>query len=187
MNRQMQDDSGLTLIELLVAMSITLLIVTPLFSSFVLTLGQSQRSEQDITNSADAQTLTAFLTQDVANSDSVRVSSSCGGSTSILELKWVDGSTTHYVSYQTSATTLQGVAAQQVTRYECTAPAGPPVSTTTVVRSAAAVPVVQCDGVACTDATTKPTVLTFAVDDLGRTASELHYAFTLTGTRRVTT
>ena len=185
MRRPVADDSGFTLIELLVAMGITMLIITPLFSSFVLTLGQSARSEQDITNSTDAQTLTAYFPQDVANSDSVRVSSSCGGSSSILELQWVDGGN-HYVSYQSSSTTLQGVTAYQVTRHECTAPAGAPVRSDVVVRSAAVVPVVRCDGIACTDATTAPKVVTFAVDDLGRTASELHYAFTLSGTRRVT-
>lgn len=167
-------------------MAITMLIITPLFSSFVLTLGQSARSEQDITNSADAQTLTAYFPQDVANADSVRVSSGCGGATSILELQWADAGN-HFVSYQTATTSVQGAAAYLVTRYECTAPAGPPVRTDVVVRTAATVPVVMCDGVACTDATTTPTVVTFAVDDLGRTASELHYAFTLTGTRRVTT
>lgn len=187
MKRDLHSDSGLTLIELLVAMSITLIIITPLFSSFVLTLGQTARSEQDITNSTDAQSLTAFFPQDVANADTVRVSSSCGGTSSVLELRWTDAGTTHYVSYQSSTTSLQGVTAYVLTRNECTAPAGPPVSTLTVVRTAASVPIATCDGVVCTDATSTPRVVALAVDDLGRTATENHFIFTLTGTRRVTT
>jgi prepilin-type N-terminal cleavage/methylation domain-containing protein len=186
MTGQERDDEGLTLIELLVAMAITLIIITPLFSSFVLTLGQSARSEQDITNSADAQTLSAYFPQDVANADSVRVTSACGGSSSILELQWDDGAG-HWVSYQSSTTTLQGLTAHQVTRYECTTAGGSPVRSDVVVRSAASVPAVSCDGVPCTNSTVTPKVITFAVDDLGSTSSELHYAFTLTGTRRVTT
>lgn len=182
----LHDDSGLTLIELLVAMAITLIIITPLFSAFVLTLGQSARSEQEVTNTADSQSLTAFFPQDVANADTVRVSSSCGTGTPMLELTWNDGAS-HYISYESSTTTLAGVAAYQVTRYECAAAAGPVTGSALVVRTAASLPVVTCDGTACSNATTKPRVVTFAVDDLGRTPSELHFSFTLTGTRRVTT
>jgi prepilin-type N-terminal cleavage/methylation domain-containing protein len=184
--RACRDDSGLTLIELLVAMSITLLIITPLFSSFVLTLGQSARSEQDITNSTDAQTLTAYFPQDVANADTVHATSSCGGSSALLELRWSNGSN-HYVAYQASTVTDKGVTLHQVTRYVCATSSGAPTSTTVVVRSAASVPAVRCDGAPCTSTTTTPKVVTFAVDDLGETSIDDSFAFTLTGTRRVTT
>lgn len=192
MTRNPNDDAGLTLIELLVAMSITLIILAPLFTSFVFSLAQSARSEQDVTNSADAQVLTTYFDQDIANADLVGVSSSCGGSASILALSWLDGMAHHYVSYQAvpdaQAKTALGstTSVYQVTRYECTSPAGPPVSSNVVVRSAGTLPVPTCDATPCSDTTTTPRTVTLPIDDLGRRSTELHYTFTLTGTRRVT-
>jgi Tfp pilus assembly protein PilV len=191
MSRLRGDDEGLTLIELLISMAVMMVIMTPLVASFVLTLATTTTADQDTTNSADAQVLSMYFGTDVANADSVGVTSSCGGADSVLFLTWLDGATQHVVSYQavpdaaTKAALSSPTTVYRVTRYDCTG-GGTPVATV-VARSASALPTLRCDAVTCTDATSRPRTVTVTITDRARRAGDPPFVLSLTGTRRVTT
>lgn len=191
MRRRRADDEGMTLIELLIAMAVMLIITTPLVTGFVLTLATTSTADQDTTNSIDAQIISSYFDRDVANSDSISASSTCGaggGSTTVLSSSWLDGATQHIVAYQATADTPQQVALNaahvyRVTRYDCT---GGGATASVVARSASVVPVALCDGAACTNIASTPSAVTLTINELPKKAGDPPFVLTLTATRRVT-
>lgn len=191
-------DDGMTLIELLIAISILLVIMTPLVASFVLSLATTSRVDQDITNSADAQLLASYYDADVSNADTVGTTSSCGATGTVLEVAWRDGATRHYVAYlaapDAEAQAKLGAAspvytltrAEWITSAACTPSQGPPARSQLLVRTASVLPVPSCDGAACPATGGRPRTVSLPIDDLARSTGE-HFAFTLTATRKVTT
>lgn len=182
-------DSGLTLIELLIAMAVMAIITTPLVTAFVLTLTTTARSAQDVSNSADLQLLSSYFDVDVANADTVSTTSSCGGGTSFLAMTWLDGATQHSVAYGTTADAAAkkalGAAGSvyTVTRYDCTNAAA--VRTNVLARNASTVPAPLCDASACTKGA-KPGTVTLLLSLYQRPTTDPLVTATLVGTRRVT-
>lgn len=62
-------DSGITLVELLMAMSILMIIITPILGAFLLALVTAESTSQRVTDSGGAQILSSYLSSDVQGSD----------------------------------------------------------------------------------------------------------------------
>lgn len=189
MRRPHHPDGGMTIIELLIAMMILTILIAPLATSFVIGLTTTQRTDQDVTNSADAQLLTLYFDSDVASSERVTTTNTCGGADTIVQFEWNDGSSSQLAAYRTSrdtaAETLLGAASvYRLERVLCSAP-GNVVSSHLLARSLSMIPVVSCDGSAC-PASSTPRLVSLPLDQLGRTASDDRFTFTLTATRKVT-
>ena len=184
-----RDDEGMTLIELLIAMSVTLLLMATLSSAFALGLKTARGSEQDAGNSADTQLLATFFEWDVASAETVSTSSTCGtGGTVLLALKWKDGGVAHEVAYRSVANAdRQGqlnltTPVYDLLRAECASTS----DVQTIARTLSAVPEVRCDGEACSSPTPRQITLTATaystqLSDPGKSV----YTFGLTAARRV--
>ena len=189
MNPNPRPDDGMTIIELLIAMMILTILIAPLATSFVIGLTTTQRTDQDVTNSADAQLLTLYFDSDVASSEQVTTSTACGGSGTVVQFEWNDGSSSQLAAYRTTRdaaaeTALGAPSVYRLERVLCSAP-GSVVSTHLLARSLSAVPGVLCDGSPCSASST-PRAVSLPLDQLGRTASDDRFTFTLTATRKVT-
>lgn len=179
-------EDGFTVIELLIAMMVLLVITLPLVSAYVLGLATYSRSEQDATNSADAQLLASWVDLDVANAETITLTDACGGSQTLFELHWDDAGTERHVAYRTAPSSrtrdLNAGPLRDLERVECatsTGPAGTPVS---LARSLLSSPTVGCDGIdTCT--TIRPRSLTLTMTTFATDAE--HYTFGVTAIRRV--
>lgn len=92
---EIEDDSGMTLIELLMAMAILMIIITPIIGAFFLALVTADSTSQRVTDSGGAQILSSYLSSDVQSaSDTVRDEApfDCD-SDAVLELGWRDAKT----------------------------------------------------------------------------------------------
>lgn len=179
----------MTIIELLIAMMILTVLIAPLATSFVIGLTTTQRTDQDVTNSADAQLLTLYFDSDVASSEKVTTSTTCGGSGTVVQFEWNDGSSSQLAAYRTTRdaaaeTVLSVPSVYRLERVLCSAP-GNVVSTHLLARSLSVIPGVLCDGSPC-PASSTPRGVSLPLDQLGRTASDDRFTFTLTATRKVT-
>lgn len=186
------DDSGTTLIEVLIAIMVMTVIIVPLTGAFVLGVARTTASLQDAGNSADTQVLAAFFATDVAQALSVSTATTCGagpGRSVLIALTWVDigSQTVAYVAAEDpDAAAEAGVTrAWRVERVAC----GPESSSNVVVTQAKTVPSAACDGTPCTSPSPRRVSLT--VSQLARQItgdqSDGSYSYTVTGTRRVTT
>ena len=155
------------MIELIIAMFIMIMIMTPLFVSFALGLKATRESQQDSTNNADAQLISAYFDLDVSSSDSVTTdaaSITCGTGTAVLGLALSDGSTVAYRHlFDTEMSTELGATVHHLRRYRCVT--GSPTEEITVARSVipptAPVTMITCVP-ACSGPTSKPR--TVAID-----------------------
>lgn len=186
-----RDEAGVTLTEVLVAVTVTLIIIVPLTSAFVLGVGRTTQSLQDAGNSADTQVLAAFFETDVAQALTVATSSSCGagaGRNTVLALQWTDGAvqTVAYVaeSDPEAAAEAGAASAWRLERVAC----GPETSTNVVVTQANAIPSATCDGAACTGATPRRVslIVTQHARQITGDGAGGAYAYTVSGTRKVT-
>src|SRR5690349_12332048 len=67
-------ESGFTAIELVIATVILGIIMLPLASAFILSIGTTREANQRTQNSSDAQIFSTYFSTDVASADSVAVS-----------------------------------------------------------------------------------------------------------------
>lgn len=185
-------DEGFTVIELLIAIMIMLIILTPLVASFVVGTKVALGSQQDVNNSADAQLLGYFFDIDVASAASVApTSGGCGGAGSALELRWTDGGS-QVVAYRAIADATRQTELQQSTtvyrleRVLCNA-AGSKV--TVIGRSLMSLPTVTCDDHACTAAST-PRRVALSMSELSTQESDVgstnRFTVGVTAVRKVT-
>jgi prepilin-type N-terminal cleavage/methylation domain-containing protein len=93
-------DDGLTLIELMIAVTVLSIIMLPLISSFLLGLLESTSSRERISDSASAQLISTYLLGDVQSAEEVyseaqlSAGADCATTgTPKLELKWTDPKT----------------------------------------------------------------------------------------------
>lgn len=185
-------DEGFTVIELMIAMMVMLIILTPLVASFVLGTQTALGSQQDVNNSADAQLLGYYFDIDVASAATVSpTSASCGGAGSVLELSWTDGGS-QVVAYRAVADAArqtelqQGSTVYRLERVLCNA-AGSTV--TVIARSLMSTPTAKCDAATCAAAST-PRRVGLAISELSTQESDVGSAnrFTVgvTAVRKVT-
>jgi type II secretory pathway pseudopilin PulG len=186
-----RSDDGFTVIELLIAMVLMILLLAPLATSFALGLGTTHATERDTVNSADAQILSAFFDIDVSSSKTVDVTSSCGGSGTVLALRWDDGGQQEAAYVATldpdRRTELQlSVPIYKLERVTC----GSSPGTSVVAHTLLAPPTVTCDGVLCSSTTTTPRRVTLRAQDSSNQQSDLlstdRYTFGVTATRKIT-
>lgn len=184
-------DSGFTLIELVISVLILGVIIAPLASAFTLNFQTSSEAKQRISNSADAQLLTSYFSDDVASSEKVDTSpTGCAGGSPFVELPRANGVLVDYIVTQNAEAEaeLNFTPIYQVTRVTCGSAGGSPTTTLTLSTSLRSQPTLKCDSVSCPNGSSKPLIVTLDVDDVGRPVTDTaqDYVFTVTGTRRVT-
>jgi prepilin-type N-terminal cleavage/methylation domain-containing protein len=192
--RSTPDDTGFTLVELLLAVMVMLIIIVPISASFVLGVKTASGSLQDTTNSADAQVLAGFFDTDVTGAETVSTSSICAGSGTVLVLSWTDGSLPVEVAYRVTAdpamqAELKSAAAiDRLDRVHCVS--GAVVDTNPVARSVlhASGVTVTCDGQPCTTGTPRRISLKAVeyTNQLADTGGPGTYTIAVTATRKVT-
>lgn len=193
MASRQEPEDGFTVIELLIAMLIMIVIMTPLATAFVLGLATTRNGEEDAANSSDAQLLASFLDIDVASAETVATTSNCGGPDSVLEMSWTDGALKQYVAYRAVADPARQTELRLTTpvydleRAVCSSSTGPVQSTQTIARTLSAKPTVTCDnGAPCTATPRRITLTATAyskqISDLG---SSTTFTFGVTAARRV--
>ncbi len=86
-----RNDSGMTLVELLITIVILGVVIAPLTMSMYLGLTTAKAARQTVTDSTGAQLLTAYFPKDVQSSDSVATSGfQCGAGGQVAEFAWTD-------------------------------------------------------------------------------------------------
>lgn len=185
-------DEGLTLVELLIAMAITIMLLAPLATSFVLGLSSTRANEQDAGNSSDAQLLASFFDIDVASAERRDTTITCGtGGTAVLQLSWTDGAAQSVVYRAVPNATRKSqlnVATEvyDLQRVRCSD--GTQTSIDVVARTLASPPTVTCENAEpCTDTprqiTLKAEAYSTQVGDTSANADR--FTFGVTATRRV--
>jgi prepilin-type N-terminal cleavage/methylation domain-containing protein len=191
-NRQVANDDGFTLIELVVTILILAIIMGPLLASVVGGLISTQQSAQRTANSADQQVLASFFENDVQSATTVSVpaagAAGCSATgTPVLQLNWVDpgdtgtGTTTNTIVYALNGPELD--------RVSCTSTGG--AKTTSVVGAVSGTPVAMCTTAgttaACGAAASKPDSVDMSVTAAGDTsgANLDTYIIQLSAARRV--
>lgn len=192
---RVHDDDGFTIIELMVAMMVMLIITVPLVTSFVLGIRTTSESQQEVTNSADAQVSAGFFDTDVASALTVsKPAGGCGADTGTVQLAltWQTEAGTQVVAYVTTPdpTPPAALDVQPLLLYRVAC--GPSSSELVVGRQlvdAPGNPEFTCDGdPGCTNP--KPRTVSMTVREHSQLLSDAPgsdvYTFTLTGTRKVT-
>lgn len=162
---RLDDEAGMTLIELVIATGILMVVIVPITSAFLLGFLESESSRSRTADSASAQFVSSFLTTDLNSADTVRggvascTTSTFSPATPHLDVTWTDPLTNastavSYVSHQEPGKSLQLV------RLEC---AGSPLAfqrSTVVVRNLdpTGAVTVNCDGAPCPSSPTGPTL-----------------------------
>ena len=189
-----EDDSGVTLIELLLAVTLSVILIGVLAAALIVGLKGVRATSETLQDSADAQALSVYLTQDLHSVRAVsdvttgpHVSDCAGsGGTGVLRLHFGpdDGSTVSgfSVSYRyvesTDATAIGNAKRWLLTRYFCrTAPTLGPTLASTVARNLA------------DPASTPPVFTTTLSDRLTARFTDIQtdgstYQFTIAGTYR---
>lgn len=185
-------EDGFTLIELMIAVMILIVITVPLINSFALGVKASSGSSQDVTNSADAQTLGYFFDIDVSSAETVSpTSGSCGGTGSVLELTWTDGGAV-VVAYRAvtdaarQAELQLSTAVYRLERVQCS---GGTSTVTIIGRTLLSAPTVTCDAATCAASST-PRRVQMSVQERSTQESDLlsttTFSFGVTAVRKVT-
>ena len=190
-----RNEDGFTVLEMVFAMLILGIILVPLLSSFVLGIGTVAQSNATTNDSADAQNLSSFFTNDVASAYRASTAAGCGSNTVVkFELgASASGASPFYVAY--GATEDAGAEASQnitpiynLTRYTCDSSGGT-LTANQVATEMTGVPVLACAGLNvanCDSTSRKPTLVSLTVIEWGRNQTDPTYTFTISGTRRVT-
>lgn len=161
--RRLADEGGLTLIEIVIAVSILGIIIGPITTSFMLGILESTSTRDRVADSSGAQLLSAFLPSDIESSQLVKLNPSTppacasglpAGVTAVstpLQLSWTDLAFTSTVD---EAATISYVKAQnshlQYELYRCTGVAAPLQLVQDVSSDPDAI-VVTCTPSPCTD------------------------------------
>jgi type II secretory pathway pseudopilin PulG len=187
-----RDESGFTVVELVIAMLIMLVIIVPLVGSFVLGIQTGLGSQQDVTNSADAQLVGYYFDADVASAESVAPTSpTCGGTGSVLELTWTDGATVKvvYRAVIDAARQAELHLTTPIYRLERVRCAGGAPDVTVLGRTVTSVPQASCDDAGCT-AGAKPRRVALVISERstqqGDKGSTDTFTVTVSAVRKVT-
>lgn len=189
-------DEGLTLVELLIAISVMLVLLGPLTASFVVGTLLSTQSGEEAVSSSDAQLLAAFFDVDVASAESVSASATCGppspASVPVVQLQWHEGGTPHVAAYwRTADPAVQadlGLSAPvyRLDRSRCAG--GALQDRSAVMRQMVTLPGLSCDRTTC-GANSRPRTVSLVTDQhaslLQESGAPGRYRYSITATRRV--
>lgn len=94
---RLRDERGMTLVEMMIALSVLGIIVGPIMTSFLLGLLETTSTRERLADSSGAQVVSAYLLADVQSSKSVTLTSTgcptSGGGTPLLRFDWEDPKT----------------------------------------------------------------------------------------------
>jgi prepilin-type N-terminal cleavage/methylation domain-containing protein len=131
------DESGFTLIELIVGISILALIIGAISAALITVFADSGATSKNIADSADAQVVSATLTNDVQSAVDITTSSTashCGTGTQLLGLEWARVGSTTSTTFDTvvSYLAVQQGSTWSLMREECLTGSSTPVNRSTV-------------------------------------------------------
>lgn len=175
----MRRDTGFTLVELLIAISLTGVIMGPLLTALFIGFRGSSEAAQRLSESHDAQLATVFFSGDVQSADLVLPGNVCVAGAPLVAFRWTEGNGSTVVrqaSYEVRTEPVTGE--RQLLRHLCTTPGV--VRTTVVAHELAPTtgPAVTCDNAPCVAGSTPARVALTVTTESG-------YAFTLRGSRRL--
>lgn len=182
--RARRDEAGLTLIELLVAVTLLGIVTVPLSGAMIGGLRTTTEAQDRLSESRSPLFTAAFFAKDAQSAAvdgiSVGPSPACGTGTNVVSFTWTENGTQYRSSY---AIKTDGTA-QRLVRSFCTPSRTDAVTVAPVLSDA--VPTVKCGdaagaSVACDLGTSAVRTVTIEAS----TPSGEHY-FTVTGTRRAT-
>jgi prepilin-type N-terminal cleavage/methylation domain-containing protein len=136
MSWRLNDDSGMTLIELLVSISVLGIIIGPITMSMLLGLLTTSGTKERISDSAAAQLISAYFVTDVESSNTVDTatgSPSCGSDSGTVKVRftWSDPTDSSDVTKQTLVEYIDRPTGDEglheLWRYECDRSATPVV------------------------------------------------------------
>ncbi len=162
-----REDSGFTIVELLLAMSISVIVLTVTASAFMVSLRSTDESTTRLSASQDGGFTSTYFARDVQSSQTVSTTAAaCGAAAGqlVVSMSWTDVDTAEHVDYRYVETSGVG----QLIRTRC----GSVSRSNVVARYLVATPTLTCSP-GCGSATS----VTLNLD-------EQDAQFSLTGTRR---
>ena len=183
MIKRLRGEAGMTLVELMMAMTIMTIIMVPVTAGLLVGLRTTDETRTRLVGSDDAQTLAQWLPADIASTgsqsgDVVATPTSntdCSGLSNALRLKWreTQGSTTNtYVAAY--AIVQNGAGDYQLVRYFCTNSGT--AATHVVARHLASSSAVSVS--------TSGTKISMTVSEANTPTETTNYTFTISGNRR---
>jgi hypothetical protein len=125
------DDSGMTLIELLLAMTLTVIIMTVIASSLILGLKSTQQVQDHLLDSHDAQLVSVYLPSDMLSAQpgaldiNPATPTGCAGSPadpwSVFQLTWSDVALASTTWYRVAYRVVQNGTDWRLARFSCQA------------------------------------------------------------------
>lgn len=190
------DDDGMTVVELLIAIVIMVMIMAPLATSFVIGMSTTRGSELDAGGSADAQLLAGAFDVDIASATAVTAAAAmtCGSGQGIVQLTVKDGTLTRYIGYRATADAARQAELQLpgavyvLERFVCSDAGGTVADRQVLARTLKSVPSVACDGKPSCPATPRRVMLTTVsyATQTPDSATPGQYTASVTATRKVT-
>lgn len=194
MSKYQKQDSGFTLVELLIVVTILPMVVgaisVGLLSVFSLHTNVSNR----ISDSANSQILSAYFVKDVQSADQITTQQSsspqCGIGTQLMGLSWNSSQTV--ISYIMSSGTNGTTTTYSLVRQKCTAGNSTPISSITLISdiaSSQSPPSIACSSTAQSCAASTSWISTAGVSGVTFKILEVasNYSFSLTATPRLWT
>jgi prepilin-type N-terminal cleavage/methylation domain-containing protein len=136
--QRIRDEGGMTLIELMIAISVLGVILVPVTTSFLLGILESTSAKERTADSSSAQLISSYLLADIQSSQSVATSGSgCGGGagTVKLQIAWTDpdpaGDHDVVVAYVDQPAAAAGQ--RELHRYICTTTGGSTASDSSIL------------------------------------------------------
>ena len=176
-------EEGMTLVELIMAITISGLIIGPLSAGLIIGLRTSGETATRLAGSSDAQFLAISLPPDIQSAGnaagdvvaSPTANTECSGVTNVLRLRWTTTDSGPATTYQAAyAISGSAVAGWKLKRYFCTGGGAP--ATLTVARNLASstAAAVAVSGI----------YVSMTVTEAKTAANPTAYSFTISGNRR---
>jgi Tfp pilus assembly protein PilV len=183
-----QDEEGLTLIELIIAVGILGVVIIPVITAMLLGILETNATRDRIADSSSAQLTTAYLHGDIQSSQSVATTGDCvpaslTGGTVRLQFQWIDPATP---ATTTKASYIDFIEDGQHRLYRATC-VGASTNDTFLVHHFDSL-TVACDGATpCTAATPEEIEVTITAfsDAPNPGSSYTPFTFEIDGVRRV--
>jgi type II secretory pathway pseudopilin PulG len=190
---RIEDETGMTLIELTISMSLLVIIIVPVTTAFLLGILESTSARERVADSSTAQAISAFLMSDIQSAKQVYLDDTAGCASpptddTLLQTSWVDPRTNDNVVAAYFTRTEDGQ--RQLFRVACTnGTAGTPTQLAHNLRNSGGFEV-TCTP-ACSASATTPTEVKVHVEaesiEPRDNSSYEPFEFDLEATRRVGT
>lgn len=184
MTRRLRDESGFTLVELLITIAILGVVIAPLTAALIVALRTTDETSNRLAGSNDAQLLSIWLPGDIQSAGNQSgdivaaptANTECSGVTNLLRLRWreTQSTTTTYVAAYAIRSGPDGT--WRLVRYSCVN--GGAATTHVVARNLAAT---SAGSVSVTG-----TKVAVTLTEQATPTEPAGYSFTVSGNRRTT-